>query len=57
MQKIQQRIYEGRGQMVMLEFDLAELHEVVSRVLNQPVKKNIDNFLSDFILQLAKENV
>ena len=43
--------------MVMLEFDLAELHEVVSRVLNQPVKKNIDNFLSDFILQLAKENV
>ncbi|MCU0388252.1 MAG: ORF6N domain-containing protein, partial [Chitinophagaceae bacterium] len=33
-QSIQNRIYEIRGERVMLDFDLAELYEVEARVLN-----------------------
>ncbi|MFM9840925.1 MAG: ORF6N domain-containing protein [Cyclobacteriaceae bacterium] len=53
---IQSKIYEIRGQKVMLDFDLAELYEVETRVLNQTVKRNIDIFPEDFLFQLtAKE--
>ncbi len=34
LQVIQKRIYEARGQKVMLDFDLAELYEVETRALN-----------------------
>jgi hypothetical protein len=37
---IQNRIYEIRGVRVMLDFDLAELYEVATKVLNQAVKRN-----------------
>ena len=33
----------------MLDFDLAELYEVETRVLNQTVKRNIDIFPADFM--------
>ncbi len=36
---IQQKIYEIRGQKVMLDFDLAQLYEVPTKVLNQAVKR------------------
>jgi len=53
---IQNKIYELRGQKIMLDFDLAELYEVETRVLNQAVKRNIDIFPDDFMFQLtAKE--
>ena len=39
----------------MLDFDLAELYEVETKVLNQAVKRNIDRFPSDFMIQLTKE--
>jgi len=52
---IQTRIYEVRGQKIMLDFDLAELYEVETRVLNQAVKRNIDIFPDDFMFQLTKE--
>ncbi|MCK5664328.1 MAG: ORF6N domain-containing protein [Thiotrichaceae bacterium] len=39
----------------MLDFDLAVLYEVETRVLNQAVKRNIDRFPSDFMFQLTKE--
>ena len=40
----------------MLDFDLAEMYEVETRVLNQAVKRNIDRFPKDFMFQLnAKE--
>ena len=40
----------------MLDFDLAELYEVETRILNQSVKRNIDLFPEDFHFQLtAKE--
>ena len=47
---IQSKIYEIRGQRVMLDFDLAELYQVETRVLNQAVKRNIDRFPEDFML-------
>ena len=52
---IQNRIYELRGERVMLDRDLAELYEVTTSVLNQSVKRNIKRFPSDFMFQLTKE--
>jgi hypothetical protein len=52
---IQNRIYEIRGERVMLDFDLAALYEVETRVLNQSVKRNIKRFPKDFMFQLTKE--
>ena len=54
LQKIQTKIYEVRSQKVMLDFDLAELYEVETRVLNQAVKRNIDIFPPDFMFQLTE---
>ena len=50
---IRQKIYEIRGQRVMLDFDLAELYQVETRVLNQSVKRNIRRFPEDFMFQLS----
>lgn len=55
LQIIQGKIYEIRGQKVMLDWDLAELYQVETRVLNQSVKRNIKRFPSDFMFQLTKE--
>ncbi|RZL46431.1 MAG: ORF6N domain-containing protein [Pedobacter sp.] len=52
---IQNRIYEIRGERVMLDFDLALLYEVETRVLNQAVKRNIKRFPEDFMFQLTNE--
>ena len=38
-EEIISRIHFGRGQKVMLDFDLAALYEVETKVLNQAVKK------------------
>lgn len=54
-QVIQQKIYEVRGQKVMLDFDLAKLYEVETRILNQAVKRNLDIFPEDFMFQLNGE--
>lgn len=54
-QTIQNRIYEIRGERVMLDFDLAQLYEVETKVLNQAVKRNIKRFPEDFMFQLTKE--
>ncbi len=54
-QSIQNRIYEIRGERVMLDFDLAALYEVETRVLNQSVKRNSKRFPSDFMFQLTRE--
>ena len=50
---IQNRIYELRGERVMLDFDLATLYEVETRVLNQAVKRNIERFPDDFMFRLS----
>ncbi len=53
-QSIQNRIYEIRGERVMLDFDLAALYEVETRVLNQAVKRNIKRFPEDFMFRLTE---
>jgi len=50
---IQNKIYEIRGQKVMIDFDLAEIYEVETRVLNQALKRNIRRFPKDFMFQLT----
>jgi hypothetical protein len=54
LQIIQSKIYEARGQKVMLDFDLAELYEVETRILNQAVKRNFKRFPIDFMFQLSQ---
>ena len=53
-QVIQSKIYEIRGQRVMLDFDLASLYEVETRVLNQTVKRNNRRFPEDFMFRLTE---
>ena len=52
---IQSKIYEIREQRVMLDFDLAALYQVETRVLNQAVKRNMKRFPSDFMFQLTSD--
>jgi len=52
---IRDKIYEIRGQRVMLDFDLAALYEVPTKVLNQAVKRNADRFPEDFMFRLTDE--
>jgi len=54
LEKIQTKIYEIRGQKVMLDSDLAELYNVETKNLNLAVKRNIKRFPSDFMFQLVK---
>jgi len=39
----------------MLDFDLAEIYQVETRVLNQAVKRNPKRFPSDFMFQLTNQ--
>ena len=50
---IQNRIYEIRGERVMLDFDLAALYEVATKVLNQAVKRHVNRFPKDFMFRLT----
>jgi hypothetical protein len=54
-QSIQNRIYEIRGERVMLDFDLAALYDVGTKVLNQAVKRNSKRFPKDFMFRLSPE--
>lgn len=54
-QTIQSKIYEIRGQRVMLDRDLAELYQVATGNLNKAVKRNIRRFPPDFMFQLTKD--
>lgn len=52
---IQSKIYEIRGQRVMLDRDLAELYGVTTGNLNKAVKRNIERFPERFMFQLAEQ--
>lgn len=56
LQVIQKKIFEIRGQRVMLDFHLAELYGVETRILVRAVKRNIKRFPDRFMFQLAKED-
>ena len=52
---VERRIYPIRGQKVMLDADLAELYQVLTKNLNLAVRRNIDRFPPDFMFQLTQE--
>jgi ORF6N domain len=54
-EQIALRIRHFRGEKVLLDFDLAALYGVETRVINQAVRRNADRFPADFMFQLSSE--
>lgn len=50
---LEQKIYQVRGQKVMLDSDLAELYGVETRRLNEQVRRNAERFPASFMFQLS----
>ncbi len=50
---IKSKIFEVRGQKVMLDVDLAEMYDVETKVFNQSIKRNLQRFPSDFMFTLT----
>ncbi len=58
LQVIQNKIYEIRGQRVMLDLDLAELYGTETKRLKESVRRNIERFEGDdFMFQLTKAEI
>ena len=57
MERIEKAILLIRGQKVMLDYDLADLYQVPTKVLLQAVKRNTERFPSDFMFQLSKQEL
>lgn len=55
LQIIQNKIFEVRGLRIMIDFHLAELYQVETRVLKQAVRRNIERFPKDFMFELTDE--
>lgn len=51
---IQNKIFEIRGHKVMLDFDLALLYNVETKVFKQSVRRNINRFPKDFMFELTE---
>lgn len=54
---IENKIYEIRGQKVMLDFDLADMYEVETKRLKEQVRRNIERFPEDFMFRLTNSEV
>jgi len=52
---VMNKIYIVRGQKVMLDRDLAELYQIETKYLKRQVKRNIERFPDDFMIELSKE--
>jgi phage regulator Rha-like protein len=55
LQIIDSKIFEVRGQKVMLDFDLAELYETETKYLKRAVRQNLKKFPVDFMFELTKK--
>lgn len=53
LQLIQNKIFDVRGQRVMLDYDLAELYEVETKRINEQVRRNKDRFPEDFMFRIT----
>jgi hypothetical protein len=51
------RIYYIRGEKVMLDFDLAMLYGVETKVFKQAVRRNIKRFPEDFMFVLTRQKL
>ncbi len=56
-ERIASSIYLIRGEKVMLDYDLADLYRVETRVLVQAVKRIIERFPAHFMFQLSEEEL
>ena len=54
---IQSKIYLIRSHKVMLDGDLAELYSVLTKQLTRQVRRNLERFPADFMLQLTREEL
>ncbi|MCF6206295.1 MAG: ORF6N domain-containing protein [Sulfurovum sp.] len=52
---IHHKIYTLRGKQIMLDSDLAELYKVMTKRLNEQVKRNGERFPDDFMFQLSEK--
>ncbi len=52
---IENKILLIRGQKIILDFPLAELYGVETKILNKAVSRNLDRFPPDFMFRLTKE--
>jgi phage regulator Rha-like protein len=57
MELIERRIYLVRGRKVMLDADLAEIYQVLTKNLNLAVRRNANRFPPDFMFRLTEEEV
>ena len=48
-------IYEIRGRQVMLDRDLAAIYQVLTKRLNEQVRRNIERFPDEFMFRLTKD--
>ena len=51
---IQSKIFEVRGQKVMLDFDLADIYQVETKNLKRAVRRNKERFPSDFMFEISE---
>ena len=54
-EQVKDKIIVLRGEQVMLDFQLAKLYGVETRVLKQSVNRNIERFPEDFMFKLTKD--
>ncbi|MBQ0154011.1 MAG: ORF6N domain-containing protein [Bacteroidales bacterium] len=54
-ERIQAMIHIIRGERVILDRDLAALYQVETKNLKRQVKRNIERFPSDFMMELSRE--
>lgn len=54
---VEEKIFNIRGQKVMLDRHLAELYVVPTSRLNEQVKRNIKRFPADFMFQLTSDEL
>lgn len=52
---IQRRIHELRGVKIILDFDIADLYNVPTKVLKQSIRRNIKRFPQDFMFELTEK--
>lgn len=56
-QNLAQKIIFVRGEKVLLDFDLAILYQVETRILKQAVKRNKKRFPKDFLFVLSSKEI
>jgi hypothetical protein len=52
---VMEKIHVIRGKKVMLDFDLAKLYDIETKQLKRAVRRNIDRFPEDFMIELSTE--